>query len=79
MDQKCTLKTFFSGFIEDNPEGTLSKDKMKQMYQAVLSEKKASQFVEQIFEKFDKDGSGEIDFKVSKLKGPSHQKISSNV
>ena len=53
-----------SGFIEDNPGGTLSKGKMMEMYQAVLSEDKARVFVDQIFTKFDTDNSGEIDFKV---------------
>ena len=53
-----------SGFIEDNPGGTLSKGKMMEMYQAVLSENKARVFVDQIFTKFDTDNSGEIDFKV---------------
>ena len=55
----------FSGFIEDNPDGTLSKKKMMEMYLAVLSEAKAKVFVDQIFAKFDTDSSGEIDFKVS--------------
>ena len=54
-----------SGFIEDNPGGTLGKRKMMEMYQAVLSEEKARVFVDQIFTKFDTDNSGEIDFKVS--------------
>ena len=51
-----------SGFIEDNPGGTLSKRKMMEMYQEVLSEEKARVFVDQIFNKFDTDNSGEIDF-----------------
>ena len=53
-----------SGFIEDNPEGTLSKAKMMKMYEAVLSQEKAKEFVEKIFNQFDSDNSGEIDFKV---------------
>ena len=52
-----------SGFIEDNPEGTLSKAKMMKMYEAVLSQEKAKEFVEKIFNQFDSDNSGEIDFK----------------
>ena len=53
-----------SGFIDDNPGGTLSKEKMMKMYEAVLSQEKAQEFVDQIFKKFDSDNSGEIDFKV---------------
>ena len=69
-----------SGFIEDNPSGTMTKDKMMEMYSAVLSGAKAKTFVDQIFarldlakncnfvidhiERFDSDKSGEIDFKV---------------
>ena len=37
---------------------------MIEMYQEVLSEEKARVFVDQIFNKFDTDNSGEIDFKV---------------
>ena len=54
----------FSGFIEDNPEGTLSRVKMLEMYSSVLSVAKATMFVEQIFTKFDTDNDGTIDFKV---------------
>merc|ERR1712106_1027797 len=54
---------WFTGFIEDNPEGTLSKVKMMEMYASVLPGKKAKVFVDQIFVKFDTDCSGTIDFK----------------
>ena len=43
-----------SGFVEDNPGGTLNKIKMMDMYSSVLSIAKATMFVDQIFEKFDK-------------------------
>ena len=52
-----------SGFIEDNPTGTMGKDKMLEMYSSVLSPAKAKIFVDQIFGKFDADNSGSIDFK----------------
>ena len=52
------------GFIEDNPSGTLSKVKMMDMYSSVLSIAKATMFVDEIFEKFDKDKDGTICFKV---------------
>ena len=50
--------------MEDNPEGTLSKRKLLEMYTAVLSLRKATLFVDDIFSKYDKDNSGTIDFKV---------------
>ena len=53
-----------SGFVEDNPGGTLNKIKMMDMYSSVLSIAKATMFVDQIFEKFDKDKDGTISFKV---------------
>ena len=56
---------WFTGFIEDNPDGTLTKGKMMEMYEAVLPGKKAKVFVDQIFVKFDRDLSGTIDFKAS--------------
>ena len=54
----------FRGFVEDNPGGTLNKSKMMDMYSSVLSIAKATMFVDQIFEKFDTDNDGSIDFKV---------------
>ena len=54
-----------SGFVEDNPGGTLNKMKMMDMYSSVLSIAKATMFVDEIFEKFDKDKDGTICFKVS--------------
>ena len=57
--------------MEDNPEGTLSKEKMMEMYSEVLSYSKALIFVEQIFAKFDTDNNGNIDFKVKMMKRSS--------
>ena len=58
---------FWSGFIEDNPDGQMRRDKLLGMYINVLSNAKAKQFVNQIFSKYDTDNSGSIDFKVSSL------------
>ena len=52
--------------MEDNPSGQLSKRKMQDMYNAVLSVSKATTFVEVIFSQFDTDNNGQIDFKVSR-------------
>ena len=41
----------FSGFMQENPDGVLRKDKMFAMYREVLSETKAKMFVNQIFSK----------------------------
>lgn len=57
--------TICRGFIEDNPSGTLTKEKMLEMYGAILQGTKAKVFVDQIFAKFDSDNSGSIDFKVT--------------
>ena len=60
-----TVNTIISsGFMEDNPNGQLSKLKMMEMYNGVLSVSKATKFVEEIFIKFDRDNNGHIDFKV---------------
>ena len=45
----------------------MSKDKMMDMYSSVLAGMKAKTFVDQIFQKFDSDNSGSIDFKVDFL------------
>ena len=54
------------GFMEDNPCGTLSKSKLMDMYSGVLSKHKANNFIDEIFEKYDTDHDGAINFKVSK-------------
>ena len=54
---------FDRGFMEDNPGGVIYKSKMMDMYLSVLSLAKATKFVEEIFEKYDTDHSGSIDFK----------------
>ena len=51
------------GFMEDNPGGVIYKTKMMDMYLSVLSQTKATKFVEEIFQKYDTDHSGSIDFK----------------
>ena len=51
--------------MQDNPNGEMNKDKMMDMYSGVLPGMKAKTFVDQIFQKFDSDNSGSIDFKVS--------------
>ena len=53
--------------MQDNPSGQMSKDKMMDMYASVLAGAKAKTFVDQIFQKFDSDNSGSIDFKVDFL------------
>ena len=50
--------------MQDNPDGKLKKEKMMEMYGAVLPPEKAKVFVDQIFLKFDSDKSDTIDFKV---------------
>ena len=52
----------------------MSKDKMMDMYASVLAGAKAKTFVDQIFQKFDSDNSGSIDFKVSFLLVPVGKK-----
>ena len=64
---KLTNCHALSGFLEDNPDGTLSRKKMMEMYRDVLSQEKANVFVDQIFGRYDTDNSGEIDFKVGNL------------
>ena len=41
------IELSLSGFLEDNPDGTLSKAKMLDMYSDVLSIAKANMFVDQ--------------------------------
>ena len=63
---KYNLYSYFrSGFMEDNPEGNLTKGKMIKMYSSVLTVEKAAIFVDHIFSTFDTDNNGTIDFKVA--------------
>ena len=63
---------YSSGFMADNPEGTLTKGKMMDMYCAILTIKKATIFVDQISTKFDTDNNGTIDFKVTLTPNPNY-------
>ena len=54
--------------MEDNPCGTLSKSKLMDMYSGVLSKNKANNFIDEIFDKYDTDHDGTINFKVSERK-----------
>ena len=51
--------------MEDNPDGILSKPKLMDMYSGVLSINKANNFIDDIFDKYDTDHDGAINFKVS--------------
>ena len=63
---KYNLYSYFrSGFMEDSPEGKLTKGKLIKMYSSVLTVEKAAIFVDQIFSTFDTDNNGNIDFKVA--------------
>ena len=61
----CIMTLVGTVLLQDNPDGQLSKDKMMEMYSSVLTGTKSRTFVDQIFQKFDSDNSGSIDFKVS--------------
>ena len=61
----CKKKLVLRGFMEDNPCGTLSKSKLMDMYSGVLSKNKANNFIDEIFDKYDTDHDGAINFKVS--------------
>ena len=52
------------GFKRDFPSGMMSKAKLNKLYYLALPAENAHIFVDQIFSIFDRDGSGEIDFKV---------------
>merc|ERR1719234_1084193 len=60
------VKDFHECFMNDCPDGRMSKEKMKEMFATTVSKSKGNsgdQFVEQLFRVFDKDGDGGIDFK----------------
>ena len=54
---------FFSGFISVCPSGFVDKENIVDLYD--MPKKKAKIFINQIFKLFDKDGSGDISFRVS--------------
>ena len=58
-----TILTCFSGFISVCPTGMANKENILEMY--AMPKHKAKIFINQIFKLFDKDGSGDITFRVT--------------
>ena len=58
------IREWYAGFMTDCPTGKMERKKIESMYAMVLPPENAKSFVDQIFNVFDKDGDGTIDFKV---------------
>ena len=58
--KKATLRVFQA----DCPDGKLYKSKVISMYSMIIPEKNASVLVDHIFNVFDRDSNGSIDFAV---------------
>ncbi len=51
-----------AGFLKDCPKGELDKKKFTEVYKEFYPQGKADKFCAQVFNVFDVDGSGKIDF-----------------
>lgn len=56
------IEDWHRGFIHDCPNGKLEKKKFLAVYQKFYPEGKADKFCSQVFQTFDSDGNGYIDF-----------------
>lgn len=56
------IKRWHEGFLKDCPSGVLDKKKFAQVFQEVYPQGKAEKYSQQVFNVFDVDKSGKIDF-----------------
>lgn len=56
------IRKWFNEFVRDCPEGTLSKERVKEMMNVILPDENGGIIANLIFSSFDKDNSGALDF-----------------
>ncbi|XP_076329896.1 neuronal calcium sensor 2 isoform X1 [Tachypleus tridentatus] len=61
-DEK-TIHEMYVGFLQDCPNGKLTKDKFVHLYKMFFAWGQPEKFCEHVFRTFDMDGNGYIDFK----------------
>jgi Ca2+-binding EF-hand superfamily protein len=62
---KKELQQWYKGFIKDCPSGQLNKQEFIKIYKQFFPFGDPSQFADYVFNVFDEDRSGTIEFKVS--------------
>ncbi|XP_046563954.1 neuronal calcium sensor 2-like [Haliotis rubra] len=80
--EKGEILKWYKGFMEDCPDGQLSKEKFKNVYANFFPGGNPDAFCEHVFRSFDRDGSGSIEFKeflmainITSQKGKAEDKL----
>ena len=57
------LQEWHNKFTKDFPEGSVTRDEFRRMYETCFPDGEAVKFTEHVFEIYDTNGDGKVDFK----------------
>lgn len=69
---RTEIRDLYKKFTKDCPNGQMTVEEFKAMYETLFPEGDSGQFADHVFKAYDKDGNGVIDFQVNTNSGVFH-------